>query len=79
MLENPNHKTQKKYNNVKSLLVLHGIKQKDIANELGFKSARAISLILNGNKNSLRIKTAIAKKLNMPFKRLWGEPEKKAA
>lgn len=79
MLANTNPKKQKKYNYVKSLLVLHGIKQKDIAEELGFKSPRAVSLTLNGSKTSMRVKTAIARKLNMPFEKLWGEAEKKAA
>lgn len=64
----------KKNNYVKSLLVLHGITQIEIANELGTTRA-AISMILSGTKTSKRVKTAIARKLAMPFEKLWGKDE----
>ena len=57
---------------VKALLVERGIKQKDIAEELGVLLS-TVSGAINGHHESRRIKTYIAKKLHRPYEKLWGK------
>ena len=60
------------YRNVKAILVRKGIRQKQLAAEIGVLPA-TVSGVLNGHHNSRHIKDAIAKKLNMDFEKLWGK------
>jgi len=57
---------------VKALLIERGIKQKEIAEELGVKRA-TVSGVINGFHSSERIKRHIAMRLNKPYERLWGK------
>jgi predicted transcriptional regulator len=57
---------------VYALLIEHGIKQKDIADELKVKRA-TVSGVINGHHSSRRIQEYIAKRLNKPYERLWGK------
>jgi len=57
-------------NRVKALLALNGIKQKSIADKLGVEP-QTVSQIVLGKKNSARIRSAIAKVLNMKVEELW--------
>jgi transcriptional regulator with XRE-family HTH domain len=61
-----------KPNEIKSLLILNGIKQSDIAKQLGIKRA-SVSGAISGQRPSRRIQAAIAKALNKNFKTLWGK------
>jgi len=55
---------------VKALLVERGIKQKDIADELGVLLS-TVSGVLNGHHSSARIKQYITRRLGEPCERLW--------
>ena len=57
---------------IKALLVERGIKQKDLAEELGVLLA-TVSGVINGHHSSARIKQHIAKRLDKPYARLWGK------
>lgn len=57
---------------VKSLLIRQGIKQAEIAKELGLKRC-TVSGVINGHTDSKRIKEYIAKRLKMDFEKLWGK------
>ncbi len=59
------------YRKVKSILVREGIRQKELAAEIGVLPA-TVSGVLNGHHNSRHIKEFIARKLNMDFEKLWG-------
>jgi predicted transcriptional regulator len=56
---------------IKSILVRRGIKQKEIAEELGLDIS-TVSGCINGHNGSKRIKEYIAKRLNMDYAKLWG-------
>jgi lambda repressor-like predicted transcriptional regulator len=55
---------------VKSLLILKGIKIKDIAEMAGVKPD-TVSVVLGGYGTSQNVKETIAKALKMPFNELW--------
>ena len=55
---------------VKALLVERGIKQKDIAEELGVLLS-TVSGVLNGHHSSARIRAYITKRLGKSCERLW--------
>jgi transcriptional regulator with XRE-family HTH domain len=57
---------------IKALLIERGIKQKDIAAELGVLLS-TVSGVINGHHSSHRIKEHIAKKLHKPYEKLWGK------
>jgi transcriptional regulator with XRE-family HTH domain len=59
---------------VKALLVKRGIKQKDLAEELGVLLS-TVSGVINGHHSSKRIKKHIAEKLDKPYEKLWGKPK----
>ena len=54
---------------VRALMVEKGIKQKEIADELGVR-APAVSGVLNGHWPSQRVREAIARRLGMTMKQL---------
>lgn len=56
---------------IKSLLVKHGIKQKDIAAELGL-TIGTVSGAINGHFKSRRIQQKVAELLSMDYEKLWG-------
>ena len=56
---------------VKALLVERGIKQKDLADELGVLIG-TVSGVINGHHSSKRIKQYIAKRLGIAYERIWG-------
>ena len=68
----------KKYNYLRSLLVLNGIRNKDLQEMLGVSDA-FVSMLLHGKTKSLRAQKFIAKLLNMPYEDLWGEMPRKTA
>lgn len=57
---------------IKAMLMERGIKQKDIADNLGLKRS-TISGVLNGLRTSKRIKQAVSEILHLPYEQLWGE------
>ncbi|MRR33187.1 XRE family transcriptional regulator [bacterium] len=57
---------------VKSILIRRGIKQTEIAEELGLRRC-TVSAVINGHTDSRRVKEYIAKRLNMDFEKLWGK------
>lgn len=59
-------------NEIKSLLVLNGIKQSEIAKQLGIKRG-TVSGAVSGQRPSRRIQAAIAKALNKKYEILWGK------
>jgi DNA-binding XRE family transcriptional regulator len=59
---------------IKALMMERGIKQKDIAEELGVTRA-CVSVVINGYENSRRVKKAIASALRVPFDDLWNKDE----
>lgn len=71
-------KTKKRRAYIKSLLALHEIKIIDLSKEIGV-TPEAVTMTISGATSSRRIKDTIARRLNKPFEKLWGEPEKKAA
>jgi len=69
-------KNKKIYRHIKSLLILHDIMLKDIANTLGVKRS-SVTLVVQGKRKSKRIRQAVADVLNMDINRLW--PSKRKA
>lgn len=64
---------------VKAMMVLKGVKQRDICRALKVKPG-TVSLIVSGRKKSDRIRRAIAQALGVSIQELWPEtPKKKAA
>lgn len=63
-------KDKKIYRNIRSLMILHGIKQGDIAKKLGV-SQPAISQVLMGKIDSKKIKKEVARKLRRSVRELW--------
>jgi transcriptional regulator with XRE-family HTH domain len=59
-------------NEIKSLMILKGIKQSSIAAQLGVLRS-TVSGAVNGQRPSKRIQKAIAKALNESYKKLWGK------
>lgn len=57
---------------IKSLLVKHGIKQKDIAAELGL-TIGTVSGAINGHFESRRVKQHVADLLQKDYDKLWGK------
>lgn len=55
---------------VKSLMVLKGIKNVDIARKLGL-SPVTVSIVLTGRRKSRRIQKAIAEALGVNYEKLW--------
>jgi len=58
-------------NIVKALMVLKGIKQKDICRELNVKPP-TVSLVVSGKAKSKRIRRAICKATGLPWS-IWEE------
>jgi lambda repressor-like predicted transcriptional regulator len=56
---------------VKGLLVMHGIKRRDLAKEMGIHES-VVCHVLAGRKESLRVEKNIARALNMSFEKVWG-------
>jgi predicted transcriptional regulator len=69
-------KNKKKYLTIKSLMVLRGIKQVDIAKKLRV-SQPAVSQTLMGKIDSKRIKREIANALNESVHKLWPDAKRK--
>lgn len=59
-------------NKVKSILVLKGIRQTELAAELDVLPS-TVSGVLNGHHHSRRIQEFIAQKLKMDYEKLWGK------
>lgn len=59
---------------IKSIMVLKGIKQSDIAAQNGVTQG-AISLVINGQLLSPHLREAIAKALDTDYEELWGKSE----
>lgn len=57
---------------VKSLLIENGIKQADIAKELGVTRG-TVSAAITGYHQSRRVKQAVADALNIDYEKLWGK------
>lgn len=57
-------------NEIKSLLVLNGIKQSEIAKQLGMKRG-SVSGAINGLRKSRRVQQAVADALGKDYKTLW--------
>lgn len=63
---------------VKALMILEGISQTDIANQLGVKRC-TVSGAVNGLRKSRHVQRAIATALGVDYEELWGEPPKPAS
>ncbi len=64
---------------IKALMKLHRVTGRDIARKLGV-SFTWVSLVINGHKDSPRVRKAIARAVGMKFELLWPDnPRKKAA
>ncbi len=61
-----------KPNEIKSHMILKGIKQSDIAAQLGIRRS-SVSGAVNGQRPSRRIQKAIAKALNEDYDKVWGK------
>jgi transcriptional regulator with XRE-family HTH domain len=59
-------------NEIKALMVLKGIKQSDIAKQLGIKRS-SVCGVVSGQHPSRRVQKAIARALKKSFKTLWGK------
>lgn len=57
---------------IKALLIEKGIKQKEIAAELGVTPG-LVSGVINGHSESRPLKTHIAKMLGRKYESLWGK------
>ncbi len=57
---------------VKSLLIKNGIKQADIARELGFTRG-TVSGAINGHHQSHTVKQKVADMLQIDYEKLWGK------
>ena len=57
---------------IKSLLVLNGITQTELARELG-TTRENVTNVLRGSCTSRRVKEHIAKRLGKDFDKLWGK------
>lgn len=68
----------KKYNHVRSLLVLHGIRNRDLARAIGVSEA-FVSMVLHGKEESRRVKQFIAQALGIKVEKLWDNANRKAA
>lgn len=55
---------------IKAMLVERGIRQVDIARELGLKK-ETVNTVLNNHGTSRRVKEHIAKRLGRPVEYLW--------
>jgi len=66
-----------KSNVIKALMVLKGISQTDIANQIGVKRC-TVSGAVNGLRKSRRVQRAIATALGEDYEKLWGEVPKSA-
>ncbi|MEZ7891143.1 MAG: hypothetical protein QMC67_05310 [Candidatus Wallbacteria bacterium] len=66
-----------KYAYVRSLMIMHGIRLKAVANKINVTSS-AVTQVLNGESESKKIKNTISEMLNIQYEKLWNE-EKKAA
>lgn len=62
---------------VKVLMLLKGISQTDIANQIGVKRC-TVSGAVNGLRKSRRVQRAIATALGEDYESLWGEAPKSA-
>lgn len=65
----------RKGNYIRSLLALHGITMKEIAEQEGV-SLPMISMTAAGDRKSPRVRRAIAKALGMTYLDLWREEDK---
>lgn len=70
MVTNLTIQNGKDYVKIKALMILKGIKIKDIAAELKVSSA-AVSRVIQGKSVSIRIRELIAKKVGMSIEELW--------
>jgi predicted transcriptional regulator len=57
-------------NKIRALLVERGIRQAEIAKELGV-TPPAVCAVLNGHWRSPRVEAHIAKRLGIPQEKLW--------
>lgn len=62
-----------KRNKVKGLLGEYGIKQKEIAEALKVSKA-TVSNVINGSRESRRVKQYVANLLKRDYAKLWGKP-----
>lgn len=65
---------KKMIRNIKALLIEAGIKQVDLARQLGVDPS-AVSAIVSGRKRSRRIRLAIARVLQCRVQDLWPDEE----
>lgn len=61
-----------KPNEIKSLMILKGIKQRHVAKKLGVQQP-AISGAISGDRPSRRIQHALAEELGTDYETLWGK------
>lgn len=59
-------------NEIKSQMILKGIKQTDIAAKLGILRS-SVSGAISGKRPSKRVQVAIAKALGLKYKNVWGD------
>lgn len=57
---------------IKALLIKNGIKQVDIANELGIKRC-TVSAVIGGHGQSRPVKRKVAELLKVDYEKLWGK------
>ncbi|MDQ7799526.1 MAG: helix-turn-helix domain-containing protein [Candidatus Edwardsbacteria bacterium] len=68
----------KKYRKIKSMMVLKGIKNTDVAARAGVADV-TVSVVLTGRRRSKNIETAIADLLGCTRDQLWPPRKSKAA
>jgi len=61
---------------IRSLFVLRGIEQNNLAEELGI-TKQYLSYIINGQRKATEIRKKIAELLSMPYETLWLDKEDK--
>jgi transcriptional regulator with XRE-family HTH domain len=61
---------------IRSLFILKGIKQNELAKELGV-TEQYLSYVINGQRKAIQIRKKIAELLNMPYETLWLDKEDK--
>ncbi len=70
--------TMNRATRIRILLLERGITQADIARDLGCSRA-FVGQIVNGDKNTPRLRREIAKRIGLPYEDLWGAEESRAA
>jgi transcriptional regulator with XRE-family HTH domain len=61
-------------NEIKSLMILKGIKQTDIATKLSIRKS-SVSNTISGRRSTPRIRKAVAEALGEDYLKLWGVPK----